>query len=64
MHQENQNIVIVNVKSITSLPFCWDSISDLIKPFGVDLVLVAVVSSYRSLEEDDVNCSLSFFLGV
>jgi hypothetical protein len=50
----------VNVKSFTTLPFCWDSISDLIKPFGVDLVLW----SYRRLEEDDVNCSLSFFLGV
>ena len=37
--QKNQNIVIVNIESFASLPFCRDSISELIKPFGVDVVL-------------------------
>ena len=60
IHQENQNIVIVNIESTTKLPIYRDSISDLVKPFGVDLV----IRIYRRLKEDGVNCSLSFFLGV
>src|SRR5436309_2525899 len=52
IHQESENIVIA--KSITKLPIYRGSISDQIKPFGVDLVIWI----FRRLEKDDVNSFL------
>jgi len=54
MGQQNENIVIVNTESF---PILGDSIPDLIKSFGVDLVICL----YSRLKEDDVNFS-PFFL--
>src|SRR5947207_5189123 len=49
-----ENIVIVNTESF------GDNIPDLIKSFGVDLVIWL----YSRLKEDDVDLSLFIFLGA